>query len=174
MLIETMDGASLRAEIDALSQMLHLAVADGANIGFVKPFTQDDAAHFWQTQIVPLVERSQSIMFAARVEGAIVGTVQLGLPVMPNQQHKADVAKMMVHPGFRRRGIAAALLTALIDAAQERGFRILMLDTRTGDPAQSLYARFGFERAGEIPGYAMNPEDPSTLDPTTYMYKWLT
>ena len=28
MLIETMDGASLRAEIDALSQMLHLAVAD--------------------------------------------------------------------------------------------------------------------------------------------------
>ncbi len=173
MLIEQMNAKTLQDEAAAFSELLALAVGAGASIGFVQPFTHEDASEFWLNRTAPLVENAQSLLFVARIEGRVVGTVQLMLPVMANQQHKADVAKMMVHPDFRRRGIAAALLEALIQAAVDRGLRLLALDTRTGDPAQSLYAKFGFERAGEIPCFARDPHDPNKFDGTTYMYKVL-
>jgi GNAT superfamily N-acetyltransferase len=42
----------------------------------------------------------------------IVGTVQLDPEMPPNQQHRAAVAKLLVHPAARRRGIGRALMIA--------------------------------------------------------------
>lgn len=161
--------------MDDFSTMLAGSVAAGASIGFVQPFSQTDAAAFWLGQVVPMVADETSILFAAQAvdDGPVVGTAQLVLPTMPNQTHKAEVSKMMVHPDFRRQGIAGGLLSALIEEAKERGFRLLTLDTRTNDSAQPLYTKHGFEVAGEIPGFAIDPDDPTKLDGTTYMYKWL-
>ncbi len=44
------------------------------------------------------------------MSGAIVGTVQVVLKQPENQQHRADVAKMLVHRRARRRGLGAALM----------------------------------------------------------------
>lgn len=175
MMIQKADAAFLQANIDDFAAMLARSVAAGASIGFVQPFTEADAAEFWLTRVLPMVEKQASILFAARKSdrGPVIGTAQLVLPSMPNQTHKADVAKMMVHPDYRRQGIADRLMAELIDEAEQRRFRLLTLDTRTNDDAQPLYAKHGFAVAGEIPGFAIDPDDPNKLDGTTYMYKWL-
>ena len=53
----------------------------------------------------------------------IVGTVQLDLAVPPNQRHRAEVVKILVHPTARRRGIARALMVALEPVARSEGGR---------------------------------------------------
>lgn len=166
-------AARLLGSMDDYADMLQQSVAAGASIGFVQPFSHEEARRFWIDRLVPMLRTGSSVLFEARLDGTVAGTVQLVLPAMPNQVHKADVAKMMVHPRYRRRGVARALMTALVEEARRRGFKMLTLDTRSGDPAQGLYAGFGFEVAGEIPHYAIDPEDPDRLQGTTYMYKWL-
>ncbi|WP_085621246.1 GNAT family N-acetyltransferase [Thalassospira alkalitolerans] len=101
---------------------------------------------------------------------AIVGTVQLDCAAMPNQAHRADVCKLMVHPDFRRMGIAKKLMQALEKRADVLGKTLLTLDTRTGDNAEPLYASLGFATVGVIPAYARDPFSEK-LSGTTIMYK---
>ena len=78
----------------------------------------------------------------------------------------------MVHPHFRRQGIARALMAELERQAALRGRKLITLDTRTGDHAEPLYASLGYETAGVIPGYCRAPLD-DRLESTTIMYKAL-
>jgi hypothetical protein len=48
---------------------------------------------------------------------------------------------------------------------------LLVLDTVTGGDAERLYARLGWERCGDIPGYALWPR--GGLCSTTYYYRRL-
>ncbi|WP_202109322.1 MULTISPECIES: hypothetical protein [unclassified Bordetella] len=50
--------------------------------------------------------------------------------------------------------------------------KLLTLDTRTGDHAEPLYASLGYQHAGVIPQYALEPQG-QRYDSTTLMYKWL-
>ena len=43
-------------------------------------------------------------------------------------------------------------------AALEAGRTLLVLDTVTGSDAERLYTRLGWQRCGEIPGYALWPQ----------------
>ena len=79
-------------------------------------------------------------VLVARQDGRIIGTVQLELAMPPNQRHRAEVNKMLVHPGLQRRGIARALMVALEDAARAEGRTLLTLDTWTGSHAEKLYS----------------------------------
>jgi GNAT superfamily N-acetyltransferase len=111
-------------------------------------------------------------VLVARAGDRIVGTVQLDLSVPPNQQHRAEVAKLLVHPSARRRGIARALMVALEAAARSERRTLLTLDTWTGGSAEPLYLSLGYVVAGVIPRYARGSLTPR-LEPTTIMYKEL-
>src|SRR6516165_8272415 len=124
----------------------------GASVSFVLPFSRDDAKAFWQDQVLPAVHAGSRCVLLARAAGSIVGTVQLDLATPPNQPHRADVKKLLVHPDLRRRGIARALMQA-VDAEAHRACRTLLtLDTVTGGPAESLYLSLGYLKVGVIPG----------------------
>ena len=101
-----------------------------------------------------------------------MGTVQLVLDTMPNQRHRAEVAKLLVHPEARRMGLGRSLMEIAEAAARAGGRTLLTLDTRTADRAEPLYLSMGYVTAGVIPGYARNPHTPE-LDATTVMYKVL-
>jgi ribosomal-protein-alanine N-acetyltransferase len=58
-----------------------------------------------------------------------------------------------VDPDCRRRGLGLALLHQFAEAARSRGARRLLLEMRRGNPAESLYRRFGFRPIGERPNY---------------------
>ena len=89
----------------------------------------------------------------------------------PNQQHRVDIAKMLVHRAARRRGIGAALMRAAETEAVKAGRWLAVLDTATRSEAERLYRQLGWQECGVIPDFARWPEGP--LCGTTVFYKRL-
>lgn len=171
--IRIMDADELERHLDELGELLLACVRDGASIGFVLPFDAADGAAWWRDKVLPALRRGGLHLLVARRGGRIVGTVQLDCDTPPNQPHRAEVRKMMVHPGHRRQGLARALLARVEALARARGRTLLTLDTRVGDGAEPLYASTGFVVAGRIPAYCRDTIDPARFDATTVMYKAL-
>jgi ribosomal protein S18 acetylase RimI-like enzyme len=167
------DAASLERDLDMLAEVLHAVVHDGAGVSFIVPFSPADARAFWVDKVVPGVRSGTRRVVVARVDARIVGTVQLDLATPPNQLHRAEVTKLLVHPGARRQGIARSLMVALEAIARSEGRTLLTLDTWTGGVAEGLYRSLGYVTVGIIPRYARGSITPQ-LEPTTVMYKELT
>jgi len=159
------------AQIAALADVLIDCVEGGASVSFMLPISRGKAEAFWR-RVADGVARGERALIVAESEGRIVGTVHLVLDLPENQPHRADVSKMLVHRRARRVGVGAALLRAAEDAARERGRTLLVLDTVTGADGERLYARMGWTRVGEIPGFALFPE--GGLCSTTVFYRSLT
>lgn len=165
--------AELVAEVaEALAGVTLDCVAAGASIGFMAPLSRARAIAFWQ-EVMAAAGRGERILLVAEDVscGEIVGTVQLVLTMPDNQPHRADVAKMQVHRRARRQGVGAALMRAVEAEALAVGRTLLVLDTVTGSDAERLYTRLGWQRCGEIPGYALWPE--GGLCSTTVFYRSL-
>ena len=157
------------AHVDALAEVLHSCVHGGASVSFMLPFSVDDARAFWR-QVAVGVARGERALLVAEVQGRICGTVQLVLAQPPNQPHRADLAKMLVHVAARRLGLGAALLRAAEAAAFAEGKTLLVLDTASVE-AERLYARGGWVPCGLVPGYALLPQ--GGLCDTRFFYKRL-
>lgn len=170
--IESLDSAGLARAADALADILHACVNAGASVSFIQPFSPADALAFWTGPVArALAGGGRRLLVARDASGRIVGTVQLDLDTPPNQAHRGEVAKMLVHPSARRQGIARKLMAALLDIARAEGRWLVTLDTRVNDAAQPLYASLGFELAGVIPHFARGAEHGSDrYDGTAYMY----
>ena len=169
--LQILDGSGLARHVDALSDLLVLCVHDGASVSFILPFDAGHARSFWLGKVAPGVAAGTRILLAAMTSGYPVGTVQLDLDTPPNQAHRGEIAKLLVHPAHRRTGLARALMQKLEDHARTAGRSLLTLDT-AGEAAERLYLSLGYQRAGTIPGYAKNPLSEN-LDATTYMFKVL-
>ena len=173
-----MDNISIRLvtrnDFNAIEGSLAAIVEDGVNggaaISFMQPYTTDDGLCFWRERVFPDVASGKRVLFVAYLDEVIVGTVQMDIAPPPNQPHRCEVAKMIVHSRARRRGVARRLMRALEVHAKSIGKTLITLDTRTGDKAEFLYASLGFQRAGVIPHYAYDP-DGRSMHSTTYMYK---
>ena len=84
-------------------------------------------------------------MLLAAFDGeTVVGTVQVLLSFPPNQPHRGEIAKLLVHRSARKRGVAQALMARAEQEARDEGKTLLVLDTVTGDPAERLYTRLGW------------------------------
>jgi len=163
-----------RDDFAAVEASLAEIVADGVNggaaISFMQPYSPEDGLRFWRDEVFPDVASGKRVLFVAWLDGAIVGTVQMDVTLRPNQPHRCEVAKMVVHSGARRRGVGRRLMLALEAHARSLGKTLITLDTRTGDKAEKLYGSLGFRTAGVIPNYAYDP-DGRARHGTTYMYK---
>lgn len=168
--IAFLSGDEMFDRLEKLAQLLHACVHAGASIGFVLPFGQDDATTYWRDKVRPAADRGGLTVLAATLAGRIVGSAQLDHDTPANQPHRAEVRKLMVHPDFRRRGIARALMAEVETHAERLGRTLLTLDTRTGDMAEPLYTSLGYRTSGVIPGYCLDAAG-ERLDSTTIMYK---
>jgi ribosomal protein S18 acetylase RimI-like enzyme len=165
-------GPRAEEDLRELSAVLHAAVHAGASVSFVLPFSVEDAYTFWRAKVLPGVLDRSRVVLVARIDDEIIGSVQLILDTPANQKHRAEVAKLLVHPKARRRGIARALMQAIEDVARRKGRTLVTLDTRTGDLAEPLYLSMGYVKVGIIPRYAVDPEGKKT-EGTTILYKEL-
>jgi ribosomal protein S18 acetylase RimI-like enzyme len=170
--IRTFQAEDIEANMDALAGIMQACVNDGASIGYVLPFGRHDGEAFWRQKVLPAVADGGRLLLVALAGDGIAGTVQLDHDTPPNQSHRAEVRKLLVHPAFRRQGIARALMAALETHARRLGRSLLTLDTRTGDSAEPLYASLGYRTTGIIPGYCRDTAT-ARLDSTTIMYKHL-
>ena len=167
--IERIGRDAAEHDIRDLARLLVDAVASGAGVSFLADLTEDRAEAWWRSVLASAPDRA--IVLVARDAEGIVGTVQLQPSWAPNQPHRADVAKLLVHRRARRRGIGRALMDALERAAADAGFTLLLLDTCKGYDAERLYESTGWVRVGEVPGFAFNPD--GSLCDTVFFYKRL-
>lgn len=154
--------------VDALVDLLIDCVDGGASVGFMHPLTRARAEAFWRRVADDVVAGRRALLVAEDSIG-ICGTVQLILGLPENQPHRADLAKMLVHRRTRRQGMGAALMHAAEAMARDCGRTLLVLDAVTDGDAARLYARLGWIRVGDIPGYALFPE--GGLCSTTVFYR---
>ena len=153
--IVVLDAVAARAAIDELADVLVDCVAGGASVSFMLPFGRDDAVAYFD-KVIASVARDETVLIAAKRDGRIVGTVQLGLDMPPNQPHRGDIRKLLVHRAARKHGLGAALMERAEQEAKARGRTLLVLDT-AGSEAERLYVRTGWQRVGVVPDYAMWP-----------------
>ena len=156
--------------LDQLADVLVDCVAGGASVSFMSPFSHDSALGFFR-KVAGSVAAGDTVLLAARVDGKIVGTVQLGLDTPPNQPHRADIKKMLVHRAARGRGIGAALMAHVEEEARRHGRWLLVLDTVPGENGHRLYSRAGWTQTGLVPDYALFPD--GRLCDTAIMWKRL-
>src|SRR5262245_12514541 len=158
------------AQIDELADVLIDCVEGDASVSFMHPLTRDRAVAFWRRVAQGVAAGERALLVAEDGQG-LCGTVQLLLDQPENQPHRADLAKMLVHRRARRQGLGAALMQAAEATARECGKTLLVLDAVTGGDAARLYERLGWERVGDIPGYALMPR--GGLVATTVYYRQL-
>jgi ribosomal protein S18 acetylase RimI-like enzyme len=156
--------------IRAFAVLLHAVVHAGANINFILPFSEEDAEAFFRKKTLPAMREAGRVLWVAEAADRIIGSVQLVTDMPPNQPHRAEVTKLLVHPDFRRGGIGKALMRELETRARALGRTLITLDTRTGDFAELLYTSIGYKTAGIIPDFCLDPFEPK-LYPATFMYK---
>lgn len=150
-----------------LAQLLLDAIDSNAGISFMPGLTQAEAEAWWRGLFASAAPRT--VVLVARDDSGVVGTVQVQPSWAPNQPHRGDLAKLIVHRRARRRGLAHALMIAAEREAAAEGLTLLVLDTCKGSAAERLYTSMGWLRVGEIPAFALNPD--GSLCDTVFFFK---
>ncbi len=156
------------ADVGALGDLLSAVVESGEAVSFLSPLSLEAAEDWWrQTLRAP-----GAVFLVARVAEKIVGTVRLHSAWPPNQPHRAEVVKLLVHRDHRRCGLGTRLMLAVEEVALEAGLSLLTLDAKAGGAAEVLYRRLGWLLGGMIPRFALDP-DGVTLHDAVILYKEL-
>ena len=168
--IISLDAPVADVAIEQLAAVLVDCVEGGASVSFMSPFSQDQATAFFR-KVAGSVASGDTVLLAARLDGRIVGTVQLGLDTPPNQPHRADIRKLLVHRSARGHRAGAALMAQVEEEARRRGRWLLVLDTVPDENGHRLYLREGWRQTGIVPDYALFPD--GRLCDTAIMWKRL-
>jgi acetyltransferase len=168
--IERLSESQARALLPQLIALLQDAVDGGASVGFLPPLASEVAEDYWAGALRDMAHGARILLVASEVD-EIMGAVQLELATRQNALHRAEVQKLFVHRRFRNRGVGRLLMSEVESAAREAGRTLLALDTQRGSPAEQLYAKYGYTRAGIIPQYARGAD--GMLHDTVMFYRLL-
>lgn len=155
-MIEQLSRPVSDADLQALAQLLIDTVTAGAAVSFMATLTHEYALAWWRQTVA--TAHANAIFLVARDDFGIVGTVQLHPAWAPNQPHRGEIAKLLVHRRSRRTGLGTQLMQQIEHRAQQAGLRLLTLDTKRGDAAEHLYRQLGWISVGAIPNYALDPD----------------
>lgn len=77
---------------------------------------------------------------------------------------ETDMMNIAVHPDFRRKGIAEALVNALVSDLKELGSHCLTLEVRaSNESAKALYKKLGFNHVGTRKNYYRHPREDGLI-----------
>ena len=95
-------------------------------------------------QLAQIVASPDSVLYLARHEGRIVGSLTLAFYRIPTGL-KAWIEDVVVDASARGQGVGEALNTAAIEEARRRGAKNVSLTSRASrESANRLYQRLGF------------------------------
>jgi ribosomal protein S18 acetylase RimI-like enzyme len=96
-------------------------------------------------QLAQIVASPHSVLYLARLDGCIVGSLTLAFYRIPTGL-KAWIEDVVVDQSVRGQGVGEALSRAAVDEARRRGAKHVSLTSRPSrDTANRLYQRLGFE-----------------------------
>lgn len=140
------------SDLSDLCQATEDAIADGIGFNWVVPPIREVLEAYWKgVTMVP--ERS---LFVARLDGALVGSVQLIRPSKSKETSAfcAQIESHFVAPWARGHGLAKQLLEAAEHQAANDGFTTVKLDVRaTQNKAITLYRESNYLEWGVLPNY---------------------
>ena len=88
----------------------------------------------------------------------------LGYCVLLCTGEEADITNVCTAPSARGKGVAMAMLTALMEAGKSRGVAEFFLEVRESNtPARNLYMKLGFEEIGLRKNYYEEPREHAVL-----------
>src|SRR5262245_27925906 len=90
-------------DVAQLARLLVDVVESGAAVSFLALFALKRAEVWWRSTLSG--SHLNVIFLVARDGNGIIGTVQLYPAWAPNQPHRADIAKLLVHRNNRRIGL---------------------------------------------------------------------
>jgi ribosomal protein S18 acetylase RimI-like enzyme len=97
-------------------------------------------------QLEALVSNDDTVLFLARIEGRIVGSLTLAFFPIPTGM-KAWIEDVVVDDAARGHGVGAALNLAALEEARRRGAKDVNLTSRPSrEAANRLYLRLGFKQ----------------------------
>ena len=133
------------------------------NPGHVAPIAQLEKVCFSdpcsEKSVASELENELSLWLVAEEDGQVCGYV--GSQTVLGE---TDMMNVAVHPDFRRRGIAEALVNALVEALKAKGSHCLTLEVRASNsPARALYEKLGFSRIGTRKNYYRNPKEDGLI-----------
>ncbi len=166
--VATLGAAAAASAERRLAEVLVACVDGGASVSFLAPLGLGQAQAYMRG-VVQQVAAGRCILLGAWSQGVLAGTVRVQLDMPQNQPHRAEIAKMLVHPEARRQGLAQLLMLAAERAAAAAGRSLLTLDTLTGGAGERLYRRLGWIEVGAIPGYSV--DSAGRPESTTLFYK---
>jgi ribosomal protein S18 acetylase RimI-like enzyme len=130
---------------------VHIEIADEANQELIEglnellPQLSTNAAPLTTADVEALVASPVTVLFVARDEGRIVGSLTLVVLAIPTGL-RAWIEDVVVEATARGVGVGEALTSAAIEESRRRHVRSLELTTRPSrEAANRLYARLGFE-----------------------------
>ena len=98
-----------------------------------------------RAELEAIVANPESVLFVARADAAVVGSLTLALYRIPTGV-KAWIEDVVVDESARGMGVGEALNRAAIDEAARRGAKNVSLTSRPSrEAANRLYQRLGFE-----------------------------
>lgn len=158
------------ADVRDLAALLLDAVASGAAVSFLGTLTQPQAEAWWRRTLETW--RDGAVLLVARDDEGIAGSVQLHPAWAPNQPHRGEIVKLLVHRRRQRGGLGASLMHRIEEEARRQGFTLLTLDAKRGGAAEHLYRKLGWTHAGTIPAFALDPDGRTPHDAVIF-YKHL-
>lgn len=127
-------------------------VSEVESLSFSSPWSKDAFAK-------ELEENKLAVYLVAEYDGEIAG--YMGMWKVVDEGHITNIA---VDPECRERGVGGALLSAMIQKAEELELLSMTLEVRASNTkAQNLYEKYGFESVGIRPKYYENSEDAQIM-----------
>jgi len=133
------------------SVSVHVEIADEATqelidgLNVLLPQLSSNAPPLTIADVEALIKSPVTVLFVARIEGRIVGSLTLVVFAIPTGL-RAWIEDVVVDANARGVGVGEALTNAAIEESRRRHVRSLDLTTRPSrEAANRLYARLGFE-----------------------------
>jgi len=168
--VEIKQVSSISGLVEQLHSLLADCIVSGASVGFLTPINDQEVKSYWESVETEL-ESGTRKLFLAYDNDNVIGAVQLSLCAKANGAHRGEVEKLMVDTRARGKGVSKKLMSLMESTASEMGLSLLVLDTRLGDVASSLYRSIGYTEAGQIPQFARS--STGELEATVYFFKLL-
>jgi ribosomal protein S18 acetylase RimI-like enzyme len=140
-------------DLASLCEATNAAIIEGGGFGWVNPQART-ALEMYFRGVLLVPER---VLFVGRLDGSIVGSVQLVRPPRNNeaQAFAARLEHSYIAPYARGHGLARLMTLRVEDTARGLGYHLLNLDVReTQEAAIALYESLGYIRWGVHPAYA--------------------
>lgn len=142
------------ADLSNLCDATEGAIKDGLGFNWTSVPSREVLEAYWKG-VLMIPDRE---LFGARLDGNLVGAVQLVKPAASKQSmaFAANITNHFVAPWARGHGLAVSLLKAAEQEAISLGFSLLKLEVRgTQETAIKIYEDHGYIRWGIMPEYEM-------------------